>query len=106
MSRPVYDSNLTDAEWQQIEPLLPARKPVGKPCEVDLREVVNAIFYRADNGIKWRALPCHFPAWETVYGHFRLWVTLGVWELNQCRLGAASPAKGRQVRGTQSGHHR
>ncbi|MBD2025812.1 transposase, partial [Leptolyngbya sp. FACHB-711] len=59
MRRPVYDSDLTDAEWQQIEPLLPARKPVGKPREVDLREVVNAIFYRADNGIKWRALPCH-----------------------------------------------
>ena len=80
MNRPVYDSDLTNAEWQQIEPLLPARKPVGKPREVDLREVVNAIFYRADNGIKWRALPCHFPAWETVYGYFRLWVKLGVWE--------------------------
>ena len=40
----------------------------------------RAIFYRADNGIKWRALPSDFPAWQTVYGYFRLWVKLGVWE--------------------------
>jgi transposase len=63
-----------------IEPLLPAPKPIGKNREVNLREVVNAIFYRADNGIKWRVLPCDFPAWQTVYGYYRVWVKLGVWE--------------------------
>lgn len=97
MSSPVYDSDLTDAEWQQIEPLLPARKPIGKPREVDLREIVNAIFYRADNGIKWRALPCDFPAWETVYGYFRLWVKLGVWEqVNAVLVQAVRQSEGRQ----------
>lgn len=80
MSQPYYDSDLTDEEWHQIEPLLPPEKPVGKEREVDLRDVLNAIFYRADNGIKWRALPSDFPAWQTVYGYFRLWVRLGVWE--------------------------
>lgn len=50
-----YDSDLTDAEWQIIQPLLPAPKPVGKNRDVDLREVLNAIFYRADNRLKWRA---------------------------------------------------
>jgi len=80
MSQPFYKSDLTDKEWQTIEPLLPGPKPVGKDREVDLREVLNAIFYRADNGIKWRALPCDFPAWQTVYGYYRLWVRLGVWE--------------------------
>ncbi|HEY9781976.1 MAG TPA: transposase [Leptolyngbyaceae cyanobacterium] len=80
MSQPSYKSDLTDKEWQAIEPLLPAPKPVGKDRDVDLREVLNAIFYRADNGIKWRALPCDFPAWQTVYGYYRLWVKLGVWE--------------------------
>jgi transposase len=73
-----YSSDLTDAEWQRIEPLLPADKPVGRLREVDLREVLNAIFYRADNGVKWRNLPSDFPAWQTVYGYFRLWVRLGV----------------------------
>lgn len=80
MSQPFYESDLTDEEWQQITALLPTAKPVGKQREVNLREILNAIFYRADNGIKWRALPCDFPAWQTVYGYFRLWVNLGVWE--------------------------
>lgn len=39
-----------------------------------------AIFYRADNGTKWRNLPPEFPAWQRVYGYFRLWVRLGLWE--------------------------
>lgn len=80
MSELYYDSDLTDEEWQQIAPLLPPEKPVGKEREVDLRDVLNAIFYRADNGVKWRALPKDFPPWQTVYGYFRLWVRLGVWE--------------------------
>jgi transposase len=62
MTSPFYDSDLTDAEWQIIEPLLPTPKQLGKDREVDLREVLNAIFYRADNALKWRALPKHFPA--------------------------------------------
>lgn len=75
-----YSSDLTDAEWERIEPLLPEDKRVGRLREVDLREVLNAIFYRVDNGVKWRNLPADFPAWQTVYGYFRLWVRLGVWE--------------------------
>ncbi|MBD2094592.1 transposase [Trichocoleus sp. FACHB-591] len=39
--------------------------------------MLNAIFYRADNGTKWRNLPSDFPAWQTVYGYYRLWVRLG-----------------------------
>lgn len=80
MSQPYYDSDLSDEEWTVIEPLLPAEKAVGKLREVHLRDVLNAIFYRADNGIKWRNLPSDFPAWQTVYGYFRLWVRLDIWE--------------------------
>jgi transposase len=82
MSQPYYDRDLTAEEWQQIGLLLPPEKPVGKEQEVDLRVVLNGIFYRyrADNGIKWRALPGDFPARQTVYGYFRLWVRLGIWE--------------------------
>jgi transposase len=80
MSEPFYDSDLTDGEWQIIEHLLPAEKPVGRGREVDLREVLNAIFYRADNGVKWRNLPKDFPAWQTVYTYFNTWSRCGVLE--------------------------
>lgn len=80
MIAPYYASDLTDEEWQQIEPLMPPEKPIANGRTVDLRAVVNAIFYRADNGTKWRALPREFPTWQTVYGYFRLWVKLGLWE--------------------------
>jgi transposase len=62
MSQRDYDSDLRDEEWRRIAPLLPPQKPVGKLREVSLREVLNAIFYRADNGTKWRNLPSDFPA--------------------------------------------
>jgi transposase len=67
-----YSSDRTDAEWQKSEPLLPVDKAVGRLRKVDLREVVNAIFSRSDNGVKWRNLPGDFPAWSTLYGYFRL----------------------------------
>lgn len=91
-----YSSDLSDAEWQRIEPLLPGDKAVGRLREVDLREVLDAIFYRVDNGVKWRNLPADFPQWQTVYGYFRLWVRLGVWEaINQALVGEVRRAEGR-----------
>lgn len=92
-----YTSDLTDAEWERIEPLLPEDKPVGRLREVDLREILNAIFYRADNGIKWRNLPSDFPAWQTVYGYFRLWVRLERWEaINTALVGQVRQQEGRE----------
>ncbi|NJR62411.1 MAG: transposase [Cyanobacteria bacterium CRU_2_1] len=97
MTEPFYDSDLTEGEWQIIEPLLPAPKHLGKDREVDLREVLNAIFYRADNAVKWRAIPKHFPAWQTVYGYYRLWVRLGVWEqINDALVRQVRQAEGRE----------
>lgn len=80
MSGAFYDSDLTDQEWQIIEPLLPAEKSVGRGREVDLRSVFNAIVYRADNGVKWRNLPKDFPAWQTVYSYFNSWSRFGILE--------------------------
>lgn len=98
MSQPFYDSDLTDEEWQCIEPLLPPEKTLGKDREVNLRDVLNAIFYRADNGIKWRNLPCDFPAWQTVYGYFRLWVNLGIWEhINHALVAEVRVREGRDA---------
>lgn len=80
MVRKSYPSDLTNAEWAILEPLLPPQKTIGSPREVDIREVVNALMYVADNGIKWRAMPHDFPAWQTVYGYFQRWSRSGVWE--------------------------
>jgi putative transposase len=80
MSRRAYPSDVTDAEWELIQPLIPIHEGVGHPQEVDLREIINAIFYWADNGIKWRAIPHDFSPWQTVYGYYRRWVKTGVWE--------------------------
>jgi transposase len=95
--RKEYTSNLTDAEWTIIEPLLPKEKPVGRLREVDLREVLNAINYRADNGVKWRNLPSEFPAWQTVYSYFRSWVRQGVWEsINAALVACVRESVGRK----------
>jgi transposase len=80
MSQPFYPSDLTDAESEKISPLLPPEKALGNKRSVNFRDGVNAIFYRADNGIKWRAMPADVPAWETVYGYYRKWVKQGIWE--------------------------
>ena len=59
-----YASDLTDAEWSIIEPLMPAHRRLGRPRKTDLREVVNALLYIASSGGAWRLLPRtfhHFP---------------------------------------------
>ena len=92
-----YGSDLTDPEWQRLMPLLPPDKTVGRWRTTNLREILNAIFYRADNGIKWRNLPKDFPPWQTVYGYFRLWVRLGVWEqINEALVCQVRVSEGRE----------
>jgi putative transposase len=63
-----------------LEPLIPPARPGGRPREVDIREVVNGIFYRNRNGWVWRALPHDFPPWRTVYNYFQDWQFDGTWE--------------------------
>ena len=78
--RKSYPSDLTNADWELIEPLLPTESTIGHPRDVRLREIVNAIFYVQREGCTWRALPGDFPAWQTVYGYLRLWQKLGIWQ--------------------------
>jgi putative transposase len=80
MSRKAYPSDLTDAEWRILEPWLPAPLTRGRPREVDMREILNAIFYVLRSGCAWRMLPHDFPAWQTVYGYFWRWRRAGLWE--------------------------
>ena len=60
-----YPSDLTDEEWARVEPFLPRASKAGRPIEVDLREVLNAIRYMARSGGGWRMLPNDFPPWQT-----------------------------------------
>lgn len=70
-----YPSDLTDLEWQIIKPLVPEPRTSkgGRPREVNIRSVLNAIFYVLKGGITWRMLPKDFPPSGTVYYYFWLW---------------------------------
>jgi transposase len=68
-----YSSDLTYAQYERLRDLLPEAKPGGRPRSVELWEVLNAIFYLLVKGVRWRALPGDFPAWQTVYSYFRKW---------------------------------
>ncbi|MBK5191518.1 MAG: IS5 family transposase [Methanosarcinales archaeon] len=73
MERKSYPSDLNDAEWQIIEPLIPPAKTGGRPREQDMCEIVNAMFYLLRAGCSWRMLPHDFPPWQTVYYYFAQW---------------------------------
>lgn len=75
-----YPTDLTDEQWALIEPLLPPAKPGGRPREVDLRGVVNALFYQARTGCQWDFLPHDFPPKGTVYDYFARWHDDGTWQ--------------------------
>lgn len=81
-----YPSDLTDQEWIIIEKMIPKAKKGGRRRSVSIRQILNAVFYVLDNGIKWRSLPHDYPAWETVYGYFRKWTTDGTLEKIHRRL--------------------
>ena len=71
--RRAYGSDLSDAQWALIEPRLPPAPGGGRPREVNLREVVNAIFYRLRTGCAWTMLPHDFPPRATVFEDFVHW---------------------------------
>src|ERR687890_631781 len=111
-----YATDLTDAEFALLAPHLPAPSRVGRPREVDLREVLDAILYLLRTGCPWRLLPKEFPPRSTVFGYFRrlwedgTWPTLHALLVMAAREQAgrgASPTAGivdsQSVRTTESG---
>ena len=103
MSRKTYPSDLSDAEWRLLEPLLPPPKPGGRPIKHPRREVMNAIRYVLRTGCAWRMLPNDLPPWQITYHYFSRWRSDGTWERvhealrEQVRLAegrAASPTAG------------
>lgn len=74
-----YPSDMSDVEWERVWRGIPPSPPIGADRTVDLREVVNAIFYIVRSGCSWRMLPKDFPPWQTVYGYMRRWKLDGTW---------------------------
>jgi putative transposase len=93
--RKSYPSDLTDAQWAVIEPLIPVNT-TGRPREVDMRQVLNAIFYLNRSGCQWDRLRHDLPAKSPVYDHFKQGKADGTWQ-------AITDALRRQVR-TAGGH--
>jgi transposase len=76
-----FPSDLTDAEWARLGPLIPAARPGGRPRKTDMRSAMNAILYLLRTGCPWRYLPGDgFPPRSTVYNIFRKFQRDGAWE--------------------------
>ncbi len=95
---PRYASDLTDAEWALIEPLMPVPNRIGRPRKTDLREVVNALLYMASSGGAWRLLPKDFPPFSTVQKYFWRWRDEGLLRaINNELVMAAREREGREA---------
>jgi len=80
MNRQRYPSDLSAAQWARIAPLIPPPKAGGRPRTVNIREIVNAIFYLNKTGCQWRAVPHDLPNWSTVHTYYRNWRLTGIWD--------------------------
>jgi putative transposase len=113
--RQPYPSDLSDHQWELITDLFPEAE-TGRPREVDMRAVVDAIFYVNRTGVQWRYLPHDFPRWDVVYSYFRKWGADGTWDqmqrllregVRQAAAREATPSMGcvdsQSVKGTECG---
>jgi putative transposase len=80
MDRKPYPSDLKDDEWTILELLIPRAKTGGRPRSVDMREVLNAIFYVLKSGCQWNMLPHDLPPKGTVYHYYNTWRKDGTWQ--------------------------
>ena len=79
MERPAYPTDLTDAQWDIVEPYV-RTSGLGRTPKHSKRAFINAIFYQARSGCAWRLLPHDLPPWSTVYKCFEAWRDAGVWD--------------------------
>jgi putative transposase len=75
-----YPSDLSDAEWELLAPLIPPAKPGGRPRKWPMRTILDGIFYLLRTGCAWRFLPQEYPPWPTVHSYFRRFRLDGTWE--------------------------
>ncbi len=111
-----YSSDLKDAEWAVLEPLLPPQPRLGRPLKWSLRDIMNGVLYQLRSGSPWRMLPKSFPPVSTVQRYFYAWRDMGLWgKINHTLLTAlrlkidreGSPSAGvidsQSVKTTESG---
>jgi transposase len=95
----MYPSDLTDAQWLRLAPLLQPlrgdRHGGGRPRKYESRRIVDAMLYVVKTGCQWRQMPVNFPPWQSVYQQFRTWRDSGVWE----RVSKTLRQQGRQAKG-------
>jgi putative transposase len=92
-----YASDCTDKEWAMMAPDLAQAAGPGRKRTVNLREIVNAIFYRTRTGCQWRMLPKEFPDWRHVWYYYKKWTVDGLWErLNDALRRALRRAVGKE----------
>ena len=84
--RQSYPTDLTDAQWERLEPYVPADGTGCRPREIPVREILDAYWYLLRAGCAWRLLPHDFPKWQTVYSQVRRWKLAGVWEPLHARV--------------------
>jgi putative transposase len=86
MTRKSYPSDLTDEQWNLIAPHIPPEKWGGRTREVDIREVLNGVFYLVRSGCAWRAIPHDLPNWNTCRFYYDRFVRDGTWQIVHERL--------------------
>lgn len=96
LPRKAYPTDISAAEFALIAPLIPPAKPGGRPREVNLHEILNAIFYVAKTGVQWQYLPHDLPPYQTVWEYFNVWSQSGGLEaINQALVRASRQQLGR-----------
>jgi putative transposase len=78
--RKAYKSDLTDAQWAILAPLLPPAKAGGRPRTIDLREVLNTLFYQQRTGCQWDMLPHDLLPKSSVFDYYTAWQADGTWQ--------------------------
>ena len=92
-----YDTDVTEEQWPLIQPLFPVSSGRGRPMELALQAVINAIFYLVRTGCQWRNLPKDLPKWQSVYYYFRKWSKDGTWQkVNEAVRKLEREKRGRQ----------
>jgi len=92
-SQQIYPTDMTDSQWNHIRELIPPAKSGGRPRTLDIRRIVNAIFYVVTTGAQWRMLPKEYPQWQSVYSYFRQWKMDRTWQRIQDVLRARTREK-------------
>lgn len=95
----MYDTDLTDEQYEAIKGVIERRSRVGRPTRVELRAVLNAMFYLVRTGCQWRMLPKEYPKWQTVRYYFDKWHQDGLWhEINRLLVAQVREKRGARPR--------